>query len=417
MMVTNTGAGAARNVQITSAQPQIIRHEQDKDILIDFEIINAELNGSDQLDSLTVNMGDIIPGSMTVARWQMISSLQGQFVSYNASFEHINGLGDPRLSLIQNVEVHELIHCVRTETSSDDQIVDFLVNDLADANNMPETLYTSTGLVENVHTVLDAQVDGMATEGDLQLQLTMPAVEGNVYIQLNNPAQEDLVLASVIRSDGKVILPEYNAWTTDRIIRPVDEPHYRQRLLHLFDNNSTGLYTLKYTTIQNPLGIDKMTFVSDPVATVNIKFDVPIDPTTFDWTDIELTRDYGMNLISFPIVIRQLSSTTFRLSGLGYLTAPAGRYELRIKTENILSEDNVAGASIHATVWRRTLEPWNINSDDYVDFMDFALITPEWTAVNCKAPVWCNGTDVNRDGYVNIEDLLKICEYWLEIMD
>ena len=200
-------------------------------------------------------------------------------------------------------------------------------------------------------------------------------------------------------------------------MRPLDEPHYRQRLLHLFDIDSTGLYTLTYTTVQNPLGIETVTLKSDPVATVDITFDAPIDPTTFDWTDIELTRDYGTNLITFPIATRPLSDTTFRLSGLAYLTAPAGRYELRIKTEDVLTNDGVQGASIYTAVWTRTLEPWNIIPDNTVDFIDFSVIAKNWTLENCHAPAWCEGADVNRDGSVNIEDVLGLCEHWLEIMN
>ncbi|MBN2512291.1 MAG: hypothetical protein JXB18_05085, partial [Sedimentisphaerales bacterium] len=414
MMVTNTGAGPARNVQITSAQPQIIRREQDKNILVDFEIINAELNGNALLDSLTVNMGDINPGGRTIARWQMVSPLQGEFVSYSASFEHINGLGDSRLSLIQNVEVHELIHCVRMDEPVDDRVVDFLVNDLADANAIPDTLYTSNGLIDPVHTVTDARVDGFASREDLQIQLTAAPLDGNIYIQITNPAEEGLVLASVVRSDGKIIMPDYNAWTTDRVVRPLDKPHYRQRLLHLFDTDSTGVYTLTYTTVQNPLKIETILLKADPVATADVTFDTPVDPASLDWTDMELTRNYGSNLITFPVAIQPLSSRSFRISGLAYLTAPAGRYELRMKTSGVVSSEGIQGASIYKSAWIRTLEPWDINHDEIVNFMDLAFISQNWTFHDCSAPVWCGGGDVNRDSHVNIEDVLILCEHWLD---
>ncbi len=414
MMVTNIGAGPARNVQITSAQPQIIRHEQDKNILVDFEIIDAELNSNKLLDSLTVNMGDINPGGRTTARWQMVSPLQGEFVSYNASFEHINGLGDSRLSLIQNVEVHELIHCVRMDEAVDDRVVDFLVNDLADANAIPDTLYTSNGLIEPVHTVLDAYVDGMASREHLQIQLTTSARDGHVYIQITNPADEGLVLASVVRSDGKIIMPDYNAWTTDRVMRPQDKPHYRQRLLHLFDTDSTGAYTLTYTTVQNPLKIETILLKADPVATADIMFDTPVDPASFDWTDMELTRNYGSNLITFPVAIQPLSRRSFRISGLAYLTAPEGRYELRVKTEEVLSGEGIRGASTYKSVWIRTLEPWDANYDKIVDLTDLSVIAKYWTMNDCHAPAWCGGGDVNRDGDVNIKDMLMLCEHWLD---
>ena len=417
MMITNTGGGPARNVQITSAQPQIIRAEQDKDILIDFEIIDATLNGNKMLDSFAVNMGDITSGETSIARWQMKSSLQGQFISYNASFEHINGLGDARLSLIQGVEIHELIHCVREDDPIDDNIADFMTNDLADANSLPDTLYTSTGAIENIESVLDAQVNSIASETSLEVELNATVPDGNVYIRLDNPCDEDLRLAYVIRSDGKFIIPEYNAWTTDRMIRKQGQENYRERLLHIFDKNSTGLYTLVYTTIQNPLSITNVTLKSDPIATIDVEFNVQIDPTTFNWNDVELTRNYGKNLIDYPITIRQITDSTFRISGLAYLTYQEGRYELKINTENITSINNIAGVSVKSIVWTRTLQPWNINSDDIVNLSDLATIAKNWTDSDCDAPTWCDGADINRDHNVNIFDIIIICEHWLDTID
>ncbi|AQQ71014.1 delta-60 repeat domain protein [Limihaloglobus sulfuriphilus] len=417
MMIINEGAGPARNVQVTSAAPQIIRREDDKDILIDFEIVDAELNGGRLQDSFTVNIGDIGPSDMSVARWQMISSLQGEFASYKASFDHINGLGDPRLSIIQGVEVHELSRSVRVDSPSDDGIVDFLVNDIPDADSLPDTLYTSTGIIKPVAAILVAQVDSMANETDLEVELSAEAGAGHVYIRLDDPSYEGLVLAQVLRSDGKIINPQYNTWTTDRMVRPLGEPEYRERFLHIFDTDSTGSYTLVYTTIQYPLAISDIILKSDPVATIDLTFDVAVDPATLDWTDLELTRNFGANLIKFPLTISQLSETTFRVSGLAYLTAPAGRYELRVKTEGVKSAEGIAGASVNANIWIRTLEPWDVNFDDIVDFVDFATIADEWMAQGCMAALWCGGADVNRDGNVNIEDVVIVGGYWLEIIE
>ncbi len=306
---------------------------------------------------------------------------------------------------------------MRLDSPAGDGIVDFLVNDIADTNSLPDTLYTSDGLIEPVETILNAQTDAVASENNLEVNLSVKAIDGNVYIRLDNPSSEELSLAYVIRSDGKILLPEYNVWTTDRILRPLNEPAYRERFLHIFDTNSSGEYRLVYTTIQNPVKVSEVILKSDPVATIDVTFDVAIDPATFDWRDLSLTRDFGDNLISYPIAIRALSDNTFRLSGLTYLTDQEGRYELKIKTQDILSLDNVAGASVSSITWNRVLEPWDTNSDNIVDLKDFATISEKWMNSDCDNPYWCEGADINRDGAVNFDDILLISNHWLEVID
>ncbi|MCI0540234.1 MAG: hypothetical protein L0Z50_33940, partial [Verrucomicrobiales bacterium] len=113
VMVKNTGKGEARNVRIISGQPQIIENE--KGLLIDFKIIATEVAGQNLTPSLTANFGDIAPDSLKIGRWLLTSTLQGLFIDYKATFEHLDGLGNPKLSLIQDVNIHEMIHMVQAQ--------------------------------------------------------------------------------------------------------------------------------------------------------------------------------------------------------------------------------------------------------------------------------------------------------------
>ncbi|MCH5374749.1 MAG: carboxypeptidase-like regulatory domain-containing protein, partial [Planctomycetes bacterium] len=110
ILITNEGKGAAHNLKIVSAQPQIIENE--KGLLIDFEIVGAEVDGQPSPHALTTNFGEVGPDETHEGRWQLVSSLQGHFVEYTASFEHLTGFGDSRTSLIKSVEIYELIHTV-----------------------------------------------------------------------------------------------------------------------------------------------------------------------------------------------------------------------------------------------------------------------------------------------------------------
>ena len=97
VLVSNAGYGKARDLRITSGQPEIIENE--KGLLIKFEIISAQLGDKPSSPSLTVTFGDIEPSSTKVARWQMTSSLKGTFSNFSATFENINPLGKPKCVL------------------------------------------------------------------------------------------------------------------------------------------------------------------------------------------------------------------------------------------------------------------------------------------------------------------------------
>ena len=103
VMLQNRGRGAAHAVKITSAQPKII--DSDKGLLVDFQIVATEVAGVGLTPSLTAQFGDINPGGIAIGRWLLKSSLQGLFIDYAATFEHINGLGRPDLSLIESVDI------------------------------------------------------------------------------------------------------------------------------------------------------------------------------------------------------------------------------------------------------------------------------------------------------------------------
>ena len=105
--VKNAGHGVANSLRITSGQPEIIDNE--KGLLIKFMIIGVMIGNGSVEPSLTVFFGDILPNTTKVARWQIISNLHGEFKNYSATFENINPLGDPNLSLLDKLEIHELI--------------------------------------------------------------------------------------------------------------------------------------------------------------------------------------------------------------------------------------------------------------------------------------------------------------------
>lgn len=101
VLVSNKGYGTAQQLRIMSSQPEIIENE--KGLLITFKIIGAELGNKPMSTSLTVDFGDILPKTTSMARWIMTSSLPGRFSNFSATFENINPLGKSCASLGQSV--------------------------------------------------------------------------------------------------------------------------------------------------------------------------------------------------------------------------------------------------------------------------------------------------------------------------
>jgi hypothetical protein len=55
----------------------------------------------------------------------------------------------------------------------------------------------------------------------------------------------------------------------------------------------------------------------------------------------------------------------------------------------------------------------DLNSDEAVDFLDFATFSSHWNDTDCGDPNWCAGADIDRDGDVDNKDLGLFVEYWL----
>lgn len=258
LMMINDGFGVANNVRIETSQPEIVDNQQG--LLIDFELIGTRVGNEDLLSpSLNVSLGNLGPGQISVATWYMITSLQGQFVNYEARFEHLDALGQPRvfdpdLSLIDQVEIFECIRPVMTLETADDDIPDFMTNEVfypedpfedetdPELIDLPDTLHLSDGRVEPLTPVLDAtsSVDG---EGLVTVDATMPS--GWAYIKLPDPFGAAFRLARVTRDDGRELPLVTNAWLTDRTFRD-GQSALRNARIHLFDRGGSGRYTLEY---------------------------------------------------------------------------------------------------------------------------------------------------------------------------
>ena len=250
LMVTNAGHGECLNMVVSSSQPKIVENE--KGLLIEFKIIGSQVNTKEISPSLDVNFGNIPALGTGVARWFMTTSLQGRFIDFTAKLKHIDGLGNPRLSLIDSVETNLLVHSVRIP-EADDGIPDFLgkpgfiLEGRLYEQVIPTTVWSSDQSISPVNAA-EGTTAGAISPGNWSTVLNASVQPGYCYIRADEPGQGNYKLSRVVRSDGVEILLDENAWTTHRTIRLIGQAPRREHKVHIFDWNSTGSYTLWYAS-------------------------------------------------------------------------------------------------------------------------------------------------------------------------
>lgn len=249
VMIQNSGKGAARNVHITSAQPKIIDNK--KGLLIDFSIIATDVDGQPLSPSLNADFGDINPGQIKIGRWLLKSTLQGLFTDYSASFENLDGLGDKRVALIQNVEIHELDHIVQADRTFEDGHPDFLANDVPDFNSYPDTIHLSQGSTAPVTVITNATPDAAVAADHLSISLSAAMPGGWGYLRVLDPGNGLFRLKEVRRSDGSIIALGTNVWVTDRTFIGFSQQPVRENVAHLLDYNAAAA-TVSYTFTYEP---------------------------------------------------------------------------------------------------------------------------------------------------------------------
>ena len=254
----NDGYSAAENLQLASAQPEIVENEQG--LLVGFVIESCEVNGQEADKSLLVNFGDIQPSKAGVARWIMSTTLSGRFTKFEASYEHSGALGGTLTSVIKDVNSHRLIRDVLVDSAGSDNIKDFLAND-----DDLLRVYGSDCVDNNVEDMSTNAV--LALEGssgsERRYSLTFPAREGYVYAKLQDPMGGTKLPKSAIRSDGKVI-PLQNVWFS----KTRREDHQWDYHFNLFDVATTGRYELVFDDVSTFPAAPAIQFIADAYTVV-----------------------------------------------------------------------------------------------------------------------------------------------------
>ncbi|WMJ72965.1 CARDB domain-containing protein [Cytophagaceae bacterium ABcell3] len=362
VMVENHGHGPAVNMLISSAQPEIIENE--KGLAIDFEIVGSNFQGEPKnLGVTNINFGTIPPLETRIGQWYFTSTLLGKFVSYQADVVHSNSFGNPELSLVKGVKLHELTKSIKAYGPEEDNINDFLVNDVFDIDDTPDIIYFSEGKrTETVYEAESGSFSAPVSPANLTNTLTLTASEkGWNYIRLDDPGNNRYDLVSVTREDGQEI-PLDNAWLTF-VTLPVSRPPNYENKFHFVDKLDS-LEPVEYTVVwkRKDTGVPSVVSiegVAEPVTAEQVEkltvvFNTEINPSTFTIDDLNLAFQGGSNIIDSTVDISQLDPVTFEVD-LSSLTIGNGFYNFTVQAANIEDVDGVKGVEGRNVTWSQFL--------------------------------------------------------------
>ena len=189
--------------------------ENKQNLLIVAQLLGSRVNDSALSNAnLTVNLGDLQPGQATKGAWDMIVSLSGTFLSVSADLYPLHRPGRRGNFTHQVVNAYLFLHEVLDDQPGRDTISDFLADTSGAvdgiSNLIPDSLYESEGRVFPVNFLTNAAVSGSGNPFEVNLTANF---SGWGYMRLTDPGQALLPIASVVRSDGKV-LNTNNYWTS-----------------------------------------------------------------------------------------------------------------------------------------------------------------------------------------------------------
>jgi hypothetical protein len=133
-------------------------------------------------------------------------------------------------------------------------VPDFLVNDIVDPDDFPDTIYTSFGTTEPIVFHNNGTVSNIGNNS-ATIQIDLNYNEW-VYIKIDDPIPQGTYLTQLKRSDGKEIILDYNGWRTYKIIRDRKrDEEIIDAKLHIVDFNSTGFYQIAWDFLLPPLDL------------------------------------------------------------------------------------------------------------------------------------------------------------------
>lgn len=386
VLIHNKGKGDANNVRMITKKPEIVENE--KGLLIDFDIISSSLNGGEKTmaldDDIATQFGTIAAGTASYATWDLTASLMGHFTEYDVSVTHVTDYGNPDLSLLDRVTIHELIHSMNA-TIGDKVYRAWITNDEPDAEDAPDHIYFANGTDEELATL--SEETRMERIDNTHYRVTVPTnmPRNWFYTAVANPAGKYAKILSITDETNNRPLDAANFWTTDYTMKDGIDPQldYRLHIADIVSGKGTNTYIVEFEPIPElRLDVKSITTVpadnqiaEKPIDELTVEFNKDIKPETFTREDI-VVRHEG-KLYSGDIAIAPKDEATkrvFKLNTSGL--SENGYYVLQVKTDNITDTENYLGAE-------GKMVRWMLFKDGLVHYNVHVLPLADWGSVEC----------------------------------
>lgn len=374
VLIHNKGYGDANNVRMITKKPEIVENE--KGLLIDFDIISSSLNGGEKTmaldDDIATQFGTIAAGTASYATWDLTASLMGHFTEYDVSVTHVTDYGNPDLSLLDRVTIHELIHSMNA-TIGDKVYRAWITNDEPDAEDAPDHIYFANGTDEELVTL--SEQTRMERIDATHYRVTVPTnVPRNwFYTAVANPAGKYAKILSITDETNNRPLDAANFWTTDYTMKDGIDPQldYRLHIADIVSGKGTNTYIVEFEPIPElRLDVKSITTVpaddqiaEKPIEQLTVEFNKDIKPETFTREDIMVR--YEGKLFSGDIAITPKDDASKRIFNLNTSAlSENGYYVLQVKTDNITDTENYLGAEGKMVRWmlfKDGLVHYNVN--------------------------------------------------------
>ena len=363
VMIENNGYGVAQNVIIETAQPEIIDNE--KGLAVRFNLVGSQFQGQPKNLGLTsINFGNIQPLKTKIGQWYFTSSLLGHFTGFETNLVHLDSRGNPDLSLISGVELHELAHSISVYNGLDDGINDFLVNEIPDAQDIPDAIYLSQGnsILPVYQAVSGLHTGEITAPGHTTTLEVDPLGMGWNYIKTDDPGSGNFEIISITRnSDGQVI-PLSNAWLTHVTIPDGGVQIYEDKF-HFVDD-FTSFDQVTYTIVWSPIDPNppEVLYITGAPGSVTahqvenliVTFSEPIIDSTFTVDDLSLHLQGGPNLIDGSVMITKLDSTSYMID-ISSITIGNGFYVFTAQAAGIKDATGINGLTGKQVAWTQFL--------------------------------------------------------------
>ncbi len=356
LLINNVGYGDATNVRMTTEQPKIVENE--KGLLIDFELLSSQVNGGDKTlalgSSVPADFGTIPAHSTSYAQWWFTSTLLGHFLDYDVQATHLTSYGNEDLTLLNDVTIHELIRSINAKDAAGNPLKAWLVNDITDREDLPDMLYLSDGEVEQVSIAKTASI---ARNDQTHCAITIePGEKQWNYCNVNDPTAGKQAILSVMRDDG-VEIDLRNVWQTDRTMRDGMDPIMENRI-HIADkfpgDGQTHTYTLTFEPrpevvlqVEEVTGLPKNNELTrEAITTMTVKLNKPVSAFTAEHLRLQCQ---GSEILQEP-AIEKVDDLTYQLT-YSALEGASGYLVLTIYTSKMTDTEGFTGDNDFHTTW------------------------------------------------------------------